>query len=326
MLPSVNESLPTFEDILETHQGKVTDKWSGYGRIYTTALADLRKRPASLLEVGVQNGGSLEVWGRFLHPDSIIVGCDINSACGTLTFSSENIKVVVGDVTDPATTRALLEVSTVWDVIVDDGSHRSDEVVAAFRVLFPRLRPGGVYVIEDLHASYWPEYGGGFRRGGTSIEFLKELVDLVNLDHWNSGRMVGHPDAQPSTDSVQVGHYEVSSIAFHDSLCVVTKKGPSDAGLGMRVVRGSDALICPEVLDLDGTELATVQNEHSSMAQSGAPKGLVRSREEAGHCADMPCPACQSTRRDLDLVLSSRIWRATKWWRHLRAARRAQRP
>jgi cephalosporin hydroxylase len=63
-------------------------------------------------------------------------------------------------------------------LIVDDGSHRSEHVIASFEVLFPLLARGGLYVIEDAHRSYIPSYGGGPPgTDGTTIEFVKRQID-----------------------------------------------------------------------------------------------------------------------------------------------------
>ena len=53
-------------------------------------------------------------------------------------------------------------------------------MIQTFEVLFPLLRDGGIYVVEDVQTSYWPSFGGGLNRPGASIEFFKSLVDGLN--------------------------------------------------------------------------------------------------------------------------------------------------
>ncbi len=66
------------------------------------------------------------------------------------------------------------------DVVIDDGSHQSADIISSFETLFPTLAEGGLYVIEDLHCSYNPDYGGGpAGTARTSVEHLKVLVDRV---------------------------------------------------------------------------------------------------------------------------------------------------
>jgi hypothetical protein len=66
-------------------------------------------------------------------------------------------------------------------VIIDDASHRSDDIIAAFRSTFPRVTPSGLYIIEDLHAAYRHPLGGGFRAPGSAIEWLKGLIDALHV-------------------------------------------------------------------------------------------------------------------------------------------------
>ena len=70
-----------------------------------------------------------------------------------------------------------------FDVILDDGSHISSDVITSFRLLFDRLALGVKYIIEDMHASYWSSHEGGYRLGTSAIEFFKNLVDALNADH-----------------------------------------------------------------------------------------------------------------------------------------------
>ncbi|MDR1647626.1 MAG: class I SAM-dependent methyltransferase, partial [Zoogloeaceae bacterium] len=108
----------------------------------------------------------------------------------------------------------------MFDIVVDDGSHVCGDVIATFLNLFPRLASGGVYIIEDLSTSYWENFGGGFRRDESSIEFFKHLADTVNLDHIPadalrdfSGSSLLSPDFRAM----------VASVSFYDSVCAVTK-------------------------------------------------------------------------------------------------------
>jgi hypothetical protein len=54
----------------------------------------------------------------------------------------------------------VLEETGPLDIIIDDGSHINRDVLTSFHYLFPGLRTGGFYVIEDLQTAYWPGYGG----------------------------------------------------------------------------------------------------------------------------------------------------------------------
>jgi hypothetical protein len=72
--------------------------------------------------------------------------------------------------------------------VLDDGSHQMRDLAATFQYLYPRVTPCGLYIVEDLHTSYWDEYGGGLQRRGTFIEFCKSMLDELNAE-WTRGAM-----------------------------------------------------------------------------------------------------------------------------------------
>lgn len=199
------------------HDGYLIDKWEHYLGIYESELSPFiaAGRPVSLLEIGVQNGGSLQVWRKYLPVGSCIVGIDINPDCARLEVD-ENTSVHIADGTDKAMLDGVLGDLT-FDIIIDDGSHRSGHIISTYKALFSRIKGGGKFIIEDLHASYWSEYGGGFRADGSAMEFLKRLVDGLNCDHF---RDTG------TTPKAEIDHLRdfgrsIARMTFYDSVAVM---------------------------------------------------------------------------------------------------------
>jgi lipopolysaccharide biosynthesis protein len=205
------------QDLFLTHTGYISDKWEQYLGIYDSELTPIINRgtPISLLEIGVQNGGSLQIWEKYLPSGSEIVGIDVDPKCARLELAP-SITVAIADATREEDLGAALGHRT-FDVIVDDGSHRCSDVIQAFHLLFERLRQGGKYFIEDIHCSYWTSYGGGWRKPHASIEWLKGLVDDLNADHFRAERL---GTASPWTRTI---NRDVARVAFYDSLAVVEK-------------------------------------------------------------------------------------------------------
>lgn len=258
------------------HHGKVTDKWASYLSLYEREFERRRDSVKSLLEVGVQNGGSLEIWGSYFSQAELIVGCDINPKCGELAYDDPRIRVVVGDATQPETKAKILEIASQFDVVIEDGSHIPREVIATFLQLWPHVKPGGVFIAEDLHCDYFATHEGGIKRRDIANRFFAELVHVINFEHWGDAVELRHLIAQfaPSliVDETQlVGTIE--SISFSNSIAMVRKAiQPSDATLGSRVIVGEVATADPAVLSvrsLGGDSLKAMRNSGQQEPENG---------------------------------------------------------
>ncbi|MDH3902051.1 MAG: class I SAM-dependent methyltransferase, partial [Xanthomonadales bacterium] len=235
--------------LFERHQGKVADKWQLYLEEYERLLAPYRDRPVRVLEIGVQNGGTLEIWAKYFPQAKVLIGCDIDPACAELEFDDPRINVIIGDVNNDRTQAEISAASIEFDIIVDDGSHRSGDIIRSFGLLFPKLALGGSYVIEDLHCSYWDVYEGGLYYPFSSIAFLKSLADTLNHNHWG---------LEKSIDAILEGFRTVHQVAidkqslrlihsveFTDSVCTIRKLSRSKNVLGKRMVSGKFASVFP---------------------------------------------------------------------------------
>lgn len=199
------------------HRGKAVDKWEQYLGIYARELGPFLAagKPVRLLEIGVQNGGSLELWAKYLPEGSEIIGVDIDPKVGELEFEG-NVTAYVADGTDPAAMLAILGDKT-FDIIIDDGSHHSRDIIAAFKLLYPRLANGGKFVIEDLHASYWRDFGGGVRLESSAVEYFKRLADAVNADHFEPDVPISNDEAE----RLKRLNRMIGCVSFYDSVVVV---------------------------------------------------------------------------------------------------------
>ena len=76
-VPSAIGRGTSLRDLYSTHSGKVSDKWSTYLDEYERIFSEYRDKPVRLLEIGVQNGGSLEIWRQYFPNAELILGCVI---------------------------------------------------------------------------------------------------------------------------------------------------------------------------------------------------------------------------------------------------------
>ena len=157
------------------HKGRPMLKPIHYPDLYDKHFSPYRGKPVTMLEIGVAGGGSLEMWREYFGKDATIFGIDINPKCSERADPPNQVRI--GSQADPEFLRSVIEEMGPPDIILDDGSHIAKHQRASFRALFPALKSGGLYVIEDLITSYWRPYGGGYRRPGTAIELVKQLID-----------------------------------------------------------------------------------------------------------------------------------------------------
>jgi cephalosporin hydroxylase len=181
-----------------------------YFDIYDRHFAPYRGKEITVVEFGVSHGGSLQMWKKYFGRKARIVGVDINPACAA--FTEPRIEVVIGDQEDRKFLRALRKKVGPIDVVIEDGGHTMPQQINTFEVLWPAMRDGGVFLLEDLHTSYWPHYDGGRGREGTFIEYAKNLIDQMNA--WHSRE-----------DDFEVDKYTRSITGMHvyDSIIVFDK-------------------------------------------------------------------------------------------------------
>ncbi len=230
-------------DLYAEHTGKVSHKWFSYLKEYDRLLNGYRDEAVRLLEIGIQNGGSLEIWAKYFANASVLIGCDINPDCASLKFEDSRIAVVIGDCNDTSVSAEVLRRSPQFDIIIDDGSHLSSNIVKSFALYFPHLAQGGVFVAEDLHCSYWMRFEGGLFDPYSSIAFFKRLVDIVNHEHWGvNKRREDLLNGFFKKYGFELGSEvlsQVHSVEFVNSICVIRKRTAAENVLGHHYVAGT---------------------------------------------------------------------------------------
>ena len=249
--------METLREIYQRHEGKVSQKWDLFLDVYDSALSYLRDKPVNYVEAGVQNGGSLEIAAKYFARALSVTGVDPDPRCAALTFDDPRIAVVNRPINTAAAAREVLARGSPVHVFVDDGSHLSLDVIMGFLNWFPAIAPGGIYIAEDLHCAYRPDYMGGID-APNSMEFFKTLVDCVHARYWTPPQPIEDrlarflpAGARPDLRCVA----DIAAISFYDSICVVHKRPANGWGrLGPRRIAGRVAAVDPRILDLGGEE------------------------------------------------------------------------
>ena len=244
-------------DIHKSHNHKVSDKWEIYLNVYERVLGSYRNNPINLLEIGIQNGGSLEVWSKYFSKANILIGCDIDRKCLDLQYEDPRIKVVVGDSTEKSTKNEIIKYANEFDIVIEDASHISSHIIKAFIDYFPLLKENGVFIAEDLHCSYWQEWEGGLYFPYSSMSFFKLLADIINFEHWGINKNItSFLDGFSSEYNLEIDEEIFSyihSIEFVNSMCIIRKAKPKNNVLGKRYIAGVIANVSNDPLQVKNT-------------------------------------------------------------------------
>jgi len=197
----------------EKEKKYLVHKWHHYFPIYDRHFSKFQGRNPVILEIGVGKGGSLEMWNDYFNGNCTIIGIDIREECLELCKEFNNVEILIGNQNDVDFLKKVREKYQNIDILIDDGSHKNKDLVQTFEYLYPSITKGGVYLLEDLHTSYWEEYyDGGYKKSGTIIEYAKDLVDKMNAQH------IRHAYVDPEFSLI------TDSLHFYDSILVIEKK------------------------------------------------------------------------------------------------------
>jgi hypothetical protein len=199
------------EKYFRLNDKRLIHKWNHYFEVYDRHFSKYRNKDIVILEIGVSHGGSLQMWKDYFGDRAKIYGIDINPQCKE--FEEENIKIFIGSQSDRNFLREVKAQIPPIDILIDDGGHTMVQQIVSYEELFDYVKEDGVYLCEDLHTSYWLEFGGGNKRRGTFIEYSKNFIDSLNAYH-----------SEQKNLKVDEFTKSVFSIHYYDSILVIEKR------------------------------------------------------------------------------------------------------
>lgn len=224
-------------EIAQNKKFGVIRKLENYYNEYDIMFSRFRDNPINLLEIGVQKGGSIATWLEYF-PKAHIVGIDIDPECKQ--YERDGAKIYIGSQEDANFLKKVEKSEGPFDIVIDDGGHTMKQNLTTFNTLFPLLKEDGIYVVEDLHTSYWGKFGGGLHKGRTMINRIKHLID--DMHYWatdhprvNIFKKIKHKLSNtPHGKASNVFEETVRSIYIADSICFV-RKGKIDKDITNKI-------------------------------------------------------------------------------------------
>lgn len=193
----------------DKNTGRVIHKWQHYFEIYDCHFSKYRNKELVIVEIGVFQGGSLQMWKNYFGPKARIYGIDVDPECKK--FEEESITIFIGSQSDRTFLNKLKQEIPPIDILIDDGGHTMNQLRSSFDELFMHVKEDGIYTLEDLHTCYKINYGGGYKRRGSFIEYSKSFID--DLHAWHSS-------------SLKINKFTKSiySLHFYDSMLIIEKR------------------------------------------------------------------------------------------------------
>ena len=151
-------------------------KWKKYFSIYEKLFHKYKNKKITFVEIGILDGGSLEIWKKYFGKDSRIIGIDNNPECKK--FENSNCEIFIGSQSDPIFWKNFYKKIGKIDIILDDGGHTNDQQIISLINSVENINDGGLHVVEDVHSSYQKHYGNPYKY--SFLNFSKKTIDDIN--------------------------------------------------------------------------------------------------------------------------------------------------
>ena len=151
-------------------------KWKNYFSIYERLFEKYQGKKITFVEIGILDGGSLEIWKKYFGKDARIIGIDNNPECKK--FENEEYEIIIGSQSDPFFWRKFYKNVGNVDIILDDGGHTNEQQIITLIESNNYINDGGLHVVEDTHTSYQKHYGNPYKY--SFMNFSKKTIDDIN--------------------------------------------------------------------------------------------------------------------------------------------------
>lgn len=208
----------TLNDIGKKYETDKSSNGHDYLTFYDERLSHLRNEKFTLYEIGVFKGGSLKTWCDYF-PNATIVGMDITPTA--TQYAGGNGYIHIGDASRGDVIDEVVAKHGRPLIVVDDGSHIWHHQIEALRYFWPKILPGGVFIMEDIHTSF----------DGVTKEFphMKGDSDISAYDYIMklNRQVVGRGymgDERPYDGFISNNWASVRSIEWYSRTAIIRKK------------------------------------------------------------------------------------------------------
>jgi 23S rRNA U2552 (ribose-2'-O)-methylase RlmE/FtsJ len=157
-----------------------------YFKVYDHLFSKFINKKITFVEVGILNGGSLEIWRNFFGNKARIIGVDLNPECKK--FEKNGIEIYIGDQSDKKFWHDFFKKIGKVDIVLDDGGHTNKQQITTAISAIPQINDNGMFVCEDTHTSYLEEFNNPNKY--SFVEFTKKCIDDINFTFPNLNKFI----------------------------------------------------------------------------------------------------------------------------------------
>jgi hypothetical protein len=210
----------------------------GFTNVYDLFFTPIRSTARKVCEIGIAWGGSLQVWSQYFN-NATIYGIDnltldelrdLSKKYGVKqlylpeTPETPRIKTYVADQANRDQLKGFIQkYGSDFDVILDDGGHNMDMQQISFGSLFKHVRPGGYYVIEDVHTSLPNRYPGFGVQKGEENTTLGMINNFIRNEKIKSIYLTP-AEMEYLNNNIEYCNLWVSNNSAHSMTCIIKKK------------------------------------------------------------------------------------------------------
>ena len=172
-------------------------------------------RGVRLLEIGVQSGGSVQMWHDWFGAGALhYVGVDVDARCLRFARPEQQLHIAIGSQLNASFLLSLCRAHGPFDVVIDDAAHMAAHIRRSLQVLFPDDRcmaaSSSLYVVEDLHTMMMPNY---VELGPSEFDVLSSEAFRSTMSYWSPGATRRHP----------IFGRRVAGVHLYDSIAFIVR-------------------------------------------------------------------------------------------------------
>lgn len=196
-------------------------KWEPYFEVYEKHFNKFVNKSPTVVEIGVQGGGSIQMWKKYFGEGSKIIGIDVDSnVLSHVPHYDKDVEIKIGDQGDPIFWDQFLTEVPKIDILIDDGGHMMHQQKTTFLKVFPHISDEGVFLCEDTHTCYDlnPVCNAGIYNSNNFLEFSKTMADILHYD------FIDEREKHKIDQNLRQICKGLKSISFYNSIVVFEKE------------------------------------------------------------------------------------------------------